>query len=267
MAKSKEEQYAAKNDGICDLSCRRGLLIAINFVFLLGGGAALAIGCWTLLSKMQYVPLLGTLYYNLVVFLLIGAGVLVLITGIIGCVGAVRKRGGLLTTYFVLLLIIFLCEITGAIIAFVYHETLSTELEVDLVKNMNKNYNETGQESFSKAVDEMQQNFQCCGVTSYADWQHSKFIKTNQQGLKTPISCCKSPSELCSVRDHPSNIYRVMHDKSMGCLVKLEYYLQEHIFVLAVTCIVVAGLEIFAMIFTCFLRSAIKKEEEEEEVY
>jgi len=263
MAKSKEDQYA-KNSGICDLACRRGLLIAINFVFLLGGGAALAIGVWTVMMKMQYVPLLGTAYYNIVVFLLIGSGILVLITGIIGCVGAVRKRGGLLTTYFILLLIIFLCEIVAAIIAFVYHDSLTQEIEVDLVKNMNKNYNEAGQEAFTKAVDEMQQNFQCCGVASYSDWQNSKFIKTNEDGLKTPESCCKSPSPGCSVRDHPSNIYRVLHDQSMGCLVKLEYYLQEHIFILAVTCIVVAGLEVFAMLFTCWLRTAIRKEEEEE---
>jgi len=132
---------------------------------------------------------------------------------------------------------------------------------------MNKNYGEPGQDSFTTAVDEMQQNFQCCGVASYADWQSSKFIKTNQDGLKTPESCCKSRSPKCSVRDHPSNIYRVLHDKAMGCLVKLELYLQEHIFILAVTAIVVAGLELFAMLFTCWLRTAIRKEEAEEEVY
>jgi hypothetical protein len=49
----------------------------------------------------------------------------------------------------------------------------------------------------------------------------------------------------------------------MGCLVKLEAYLKEHIFILAVTCIVVACLEVLAMLFTCWLRKAIKDSDEE----
>uniref|UniRef100_H2YH80 Tetraspanin n=1 Tax=Ciona savignyi TaxID=51511 RepID=H2YH80_CIOSA len=257
----RQKQY----NGSCDQSCLRGVLIAFNFLFIIGGCGALAIGIWTIMSKMKYAALLGSVYYNLIVYLLIGAGVLVLLTGILGCMGAVRKNIGMLTCYFALLVAIFLCECIAGILAFVYYQTLHDELVSELKSNLNKNYNQTGQEAFSVAVDDMQQDFKCCGVQSYADWSSSKFITspTNKNGLKTPESCCKTPSPNCSVRDHPSNIYRILGSVNLGCLTRLEEYLKNHLFILAITGTAVACLEVLVMIFTCCLRSRIKQEEEE----
>ena len=268
---SKEDNYKKTSSGPCDTSCLRGLLIAFNFIFILGGGCALAIGIWSLVSKMQYAAVLGSVYYNLIVYLLIFAGILVLGTGIVGCIGAVRKNRTLLMIYFVLLFIIFAAEIIAGILGFVYHKSIHDELVKDLRANLNKNYNQTGQESFTVAVDKMQQDFKCCGVKMFSDWKDSTFIKQSKRrdevGLQTPISCCKSPSERCSERDHPSNIYRVLGNVQMGCLVKLENYLKEHLFILAITGVAVAILEIMVMLFAWFLRRAIKDEEEEEKSY
>ena len=47
--------------------------------------------------------------------------------------------------------------------------------------------------------------FKCCGAQSFEDWKYSKWLKGNDT-RKTPDSCCKSPSEECAKRDHPSNI-------------------------------------------------------------
>ncbi|XP_076808409.1 CD151 antigen-like [Clavelina lepadiformis] len=258
----KDEKYKASS-GFCDLSCLRGLLIAFNFLFILGGCGALAIGIWTVITKMEYVALLGSIYYNLIVYLLIVAGVLILLTGVLGCVGAVQKNAGMLTCYFVLLAVIFLTELIVGVLAFVYHDSIEAELAGDLTANLNKNYNQTGQDSLTAAVDEMQQNFHCCGVNKYSDWKQSKFVKQNKNDLKTPESCCKTRSPLCSQRDHPSNIYRVLGDKDLGCLSKLEEYLKDHIFILAITGTIVACIEILVMIFAWCLRSAIRNEEDE----
>jgi len=263
MAQSDKEKKYEASSGPCDLACLRGLVIGFNFVFILGGCGALGIGIWTMVMKMQYAAVLGSAFYNLIVYLLIGAGLLVLITGILGCVGAIQKNASLLTWYFILLVIIFLAECIAGILAFVYHQSIEAELAKGLQANLNKNYNQTGHESLTTAVDDMQQDFQCCGVHSYEDWQASTFIKQNKDGLKTPESCCKTPSPLCSKRDHPSNIYRVLGSESMGCLTKLVLYLQDHLFILAITGIAVACLEILVMIFACCLRRAVKEEEEE----
>ena len=260
---NKDEKYKSSSE-FCSVTCLRGLLFALNFIFLLGGACAFAVGIWTMIAKMQYVALLSSSYYNLIVILLIGGGVLVLITGIIGCIGVFRKSRTFLAAYFVLLLIICIAELIAGILGFVYYNSIHDELSNDLISNMNKKYNQTGQASFTKAVDEMQQEFQCCGVNMYSDWSNSTFIEQHsKEGLKTPLSCCKSPGPLCSIRDHPSNIYRVLGNDQMGCLTKLEVYLKNHLFILAVTGIAVACLEVLVMLFSCCLRSAIDDEKDE----
>jgi CD151 antigen len=41
-------------------------------------------------------------------------------------------------------------------------------------------------------------------------------------------SCCKTPSSLCAVRDHPSNIF------TRGCAAVVEESITEHVLVFAV---------------------------------
>lgn len=243
------------------MTCLRGLLIAFNFLFILGGGSALALGIWTIIAKMEYTALLTSAFYSLVVYMLIGAGAVILITGIIGCIGAIQRNSRTLMIYFILLAILFIIELLAGILAFVYHESIHDELKGELTGNLNKNYNVTGQEALTKAVDMMQQDFKCCGVESYADWQESRFYIENDLKLKTPESCCKTVTPGCSVRDHPSNIYRILGVDSMGCLTKLELYLKEHLFILAIAGIVVAGIEILVMVFACCLRRAVLEDE------
>ncbi len=56
--------------------------------------------------------------------------------------------------------------------------------------------------------------FKCCGSHNSSDWTDSVWIQVNQRLV--PDSCCKTPSELCGRRDHPSNIYREEVGKVMG---------------------------------------------------
>jgi len=250
-----------KSSGPCDIKCLKATLLAFNFIFILGGAVAMAVGLYTVLKKMDYVAVLESGEYLAVVFLLIIAGALVLCTGILGCIGALQKSQKLLTVYFVLLVIIFLAEFAAGILAFIYRGGIESKLREDLKSTLNRNYNKTGYESLTTAVDKMQQDFQCCGVDEYNDWDDSLFIKVdNPLGLKTPQSCCKTVSPECSTSDHPSNIYRVLGTAKMGCLLKLKTYFTDHLFILSITGIVVALLEILVMILSCCLRKEIVNE-------
>lgn len=167
----KGKDYDRRSDSTCDVSCLRGMLIAFNFLFILGGLGALAVGIWTIVAKMEYAALLTSPLYTLVVYMLIGAGVVILVAGIVGCIGAIQKNSKTLTVYFILLVILFLVELLAGILAFVYHENIQAELTNDLKTNLNQNYAVEGQDALTNAVDEMQQSFQCCGVASYEDWK------------------------------------------------------------------------------------------------
>ena len=260
MVNKQETEVEYESSKFCDLACLRALLMVLNFICLLTGGFIFGVGIWTAVTKMQYVTILGSAYFNLIVALLIGAGCIVFITGLLGCIGSLKKNLTILLWYLIFLVIIFLFELIAGVTAFVYHESIHAELVGNMLLNLNDNYNQINQEALTEAVDMMQQSFQCCGVLSYSDWFESVFIKENQSGLgiKTPTSCCKTPSPACSVRDHPSNIYRVIGSESMGCLTQLELYIQKHIFFLAVTGVAVACYEILVIIVAFLLCKAVK---------
>lgn len=53
----------------------------------------------------------------------------------------------------------------------------------------------------------------CCGAIRFEDWKYSAWLQTDRADLfrttekrLVPDSCCLTMSELCGLRDHPSNI-------------------------------------------------------------
>merc|ERR1712127_858358 len=87
-----------------------------------------------------------------------------------------------------------------------------------------------------RGLEQLQTSLRCCGAEMFSDWQESPWSKG--EGEKVPPSCCKSPSPLCGVRDHPSNIHY------QGCGPALVLLLQERLLLvvgLAVLGLVVQG--------------------------
>lgn len=64
--------------------------------FQLAGGAVLAVGVWTLVEKSDYISLLNSGFYSASAYILIAAGVIVIVTGIIGCCGTLKEKRSLL---------------------------------------------------------------------------------------------------------------------------------------------------------------------------
>lgn len=74
-----------------------GLSWADNGVFFqLAGGAVLAVGVWTLVVKSDYISLLNSSFYSASAYILIAAGVVVIVTGIIGCCATLKEMKSLL---------------------------------------------------------------------------------------------------------------------------------------------------------------------------
>nr|XP_023669306.1 tetraspanin-11-like [Paramormyrops kingsleyae] len=64
--------------------------------------------------------------------------------------------------------------------------------------------------------------FKCCGSNSFADWKESTWILSSQSEDRiVPDSCCKTITNHCGQRDHPSNIYKV----EGGFITKLETFI------------------------------------------
>lgn len=109
--------------------------------------------------------------------------------------------------------------------------------------------------------------FMCCGSTNYSDWADSTWIKDEHNKRLVPDTCCKTPSDLCGLRDHPSNIYRVEVGGSVhlalaecwitaklnpfhfsccqgGCIMKLEEFILSQLYILGAVGIGIAFLQV-----------------------
>ncbi|XP_008310355.1 CD151 antigen isoform X2 [Cynoglossus semilaevis] len=240
----------------CGTICLKYLLFLFNILFWLAGGAVLAVGVWTLTEKSDYISLLNSSFYSASAYILIAAGVIVIVTGMIGCCATLKEMRSLLIVYLILLLCIFLLEIVAGLLAYIKYQELDEELRQNLKVNMQQKYQQPGEESVTQAVDRLQQEFMCCGSNNYTDWKDSVWIQRADNARLVPDSCCKTPDDLCGIRDHPSNIYNV----EGGCIMKLESFTLSQLYILGAVGTGIAFLQLVGMMFTCCLHHSLKEE-------
>ncbi|XP_018537197.1 CD151 antigen isoform X3 [Lates calcarifer] len=215
----------------CGTICLKYLLFLFNILFWLAGGAVLAVGVWTLVEKSDYISLLNSGFYSASTYILIAAGVIVIVTGIIGCCATLKEMRSLLIV-------------------------LDEELRQNLKVTMQQKYQQPGEESVTQAVDKLQQEFKCCGSNNFSDWTDSVWIQAADNERLVPDSCCKTPTDLCGRRDHPSNIYNV----EGGCIMKLEDFILSQLYILGAVGIGIAFLQLVGMMFTCCLYQNLKED-------
>ncbi|XP_030621892.1 CD151 antigen-like [Chanos chanos] len=240
----------------CGTICLKYLLFAFNFLFWLAGGAVMAVGIWTVVEKSDYISLLSSSIYAISAYILILAGVIVMVTGVLGCCATFKEQRQILRVYFVLLLCIFLLEILAGVLAYVYYQQLNEELKENLKETMVTKYRQPNEDHVTKAVDKLQQEFKCCGSNSSSDWNASKWIISESKDSRrfVPDSCCKTPVDGCGKRDHPSNIYKV----EGGCITKLENFIMDHLKIIGAVGVGIACVQIVGMVFTCCLYRSLK---------
>ncbi|XP_071261275.1 CD151 antigen-like isoform X1 [Salvelinus alpinus] len=256
------ETYDEKTN-TCGMICLKYLLLTFNLLFWLAGGVVMAVGVWTLVEKSDYISLLNSTFYSASAYILIAAGAIVVFTGIVGCCATLKEMRSLLIVYFILLLCIFLLEIVAGVLAYIQYQEcfpfcqqLDKELQHNLKETMVQKYQQSGEESITSAVDKLQQEFKCCGSNSSSDWSDSVWILTPSNDRLVPDSCCKTPSNLCGRRDHPSNIYKV----EGGCITKLETFILSQLQILGAVAIGIAFLQLVGMILVCCLYRSLKEE-------
>lgn len=92
---------------------------------------------------------------------------------------------------------------------FVFHFfQLEGELKEQLEKRIPERYNEVG---IQKAMDAIQENFECCGVNNISDWA----------GTRIPKSCCRPNATSCIAATFNSTIYR--SEYFQGVSLKYDY--------------------------------------------
>ncbi|KAH1176357.1 hypothetical protein KIL84_021091 [Mauremys mutica] len=176
----------------------------------LGIGVLEAVGCtmvglglWIKLGSASFVRVLGasSMYFAHVGYFCIVVGSMVVVLGFMGCWGAVRENRCLLLTYFLIILVIFIAEITAAVVVFAFTSfARSIVLDKSLAALKKKYSGYKHDDIVSYGWNALMLKLNCCGVQNYTDFAGSAFqIRTN---LTYPKSCCKDPtSSACDGRN------------------------------------------------------------------
>ncbi|XP_015247298.1 CD151 antigen, like [Cyprinodon tularosa] len=235
----------------CGTVCLKYLLFTFNFLFWLAGGVVMAVGVWTLVEKSDYISLLPSKTYAASAYILVLAGAIVMVTGVLGCCATFKEQKKLLLVYFVLLLCIFLLEIVAGVLAYINYQQLNDELKQNLKATMTNKYRlGKDNEHITQAVDKLQEEFKCCGSHNSTDWEENGWIRSSaSEGRKVPDSCCKTQIPFCGTRDHPSNIYKA----EGGCISKLERFILDHLQIIGAVGVGIACVQLIGMVFTCCL--------------
>lgn len=113
------------------MKCVKYLLFVFNFIFWLSGLLVLAVGLWLRFDPETVKLLAGDGApdtFFIAVYILLGAGGLMMIVGFFGCFGAVRESQCLLASFFACLLIIFGAEIAAGVFGFINKDQIVEEV-------------------------------------------------------------------------------------------------------------------------------------------
>ncbi|XP_043097315.1 tetraspanin-2a [Puntigrus tetrazona] len=143
------------------MKCVKYLLFVFNFIFWLSGSLVLAVGLW-----LRFDPDTDKLlaendapeHFFIAVYILIGAGGVMMLVGFFGCFGAVRESQCLLGSFFACLLVIFGAEVAAGVFGFLHKDKIVQDVQ---------NYYQSSFESSNTTVGSIYHSvLDCCGSES-----------------------------------------------------------------------------------------------------
>lgn len=145
--------------------CIKYLMFAFNLVFWLAGTAVFAIGLWLRLDQKTKGLFEGSdspyVFYT-GVYILIGAGALMMVVGFLGCCGAIQESPCMLGLFFFFLLIIFAVEVAAGFWGFSNQSKVVNDITNFYMQTYN-DYKTTGDERLKETLRVIQTELNCCG--------------------------------------------------------------------------------------------------------
>lgn len=182
--------------------CVKYTMFFFNFLFWLSGLLLLGIGVYAALDKWSSgeafkLKTIFDVMFN-IGFLLMIIGGIVFLVSFAGCIGALRENMFLLRFYSLCLLIFFLAEMTLLALSFIYPNKLTEFLETELSEKLIQSYRDDL--DFQNLIDLVQQDFECCGISSegYRDWSKNEYFNCTERKEDNPsVERCGVPYSCC----------------------------------------------------------------------
>ncbi|WKY16808.1 hypothetical protein Q1695_001430 [Nippostrongylus brasiliensis] len=224
----------------CGNKCVKYIFWAINFLFFVLGAVIVGLSLWlrfdtNFLSRVvdsikvdtSNLPL-ESFYWLL--YVIIAFGAVLLILGFLGCCGSACEVICVIGLYFFFVLVLFIAEIVGIVLYFVYKTSIRDNF-VNLWRNELVMKYQTSQ-SIRNTLDNIQNQLRCCGASGCNDYSIFGAYPSSCQ-------CINNPSQI-------------------GCATHIWQLLESNLIYVIVVAAIILLVELFAMIFSCILMSAVK---------
>ncbi|XP_063047248.1 tetraspanin-9 [Engraulis encrasicolus] len=224
------------------LCCVKYLMFLFNLIFWLGGCGLFGVGVW-LSFKQADISALPLSFPSLsAANLLLVAGGITMVTGFLGCLGALKEQRCLLMTFFVILVILVVTEVILTVTVHIYDDELEEMAKNDLLDGM-RNYNNDTR--LQHSWDSLQKMFKCCGVENQFDWRN-----ISEGNPRNPASCCMTGDlDTCDRRWEE------------GCYEKAKNWLYENITSVMVFGICIVIVQLLALVFSMMMYCQIRRAE------
>ncbi|XP_010751912.1 tetraspanin-9 [Larimichthys crocea] len=227
------------------ICCVKYMLFLFNLLFWLGGCGLLGVGVWLSVSQGSFATLSPSFPSLSAANLIISLGTVVMVTGFLGCLGAIKENKCLLLSFFIVLLIILLAELILLILFFVYTDKVSENAKRDLKEGLVL-YNTDNNAGLRDAWNTIQGEWRCCGVMNHNDW----YLALHDNVV--PDRCCQQFYQGCG--HNASNVFW-----TRGCYEKVEEWLDDNKHLLGTIAMCVLVIQLLGMAFSMTLYQQIHR--------
>ncbi|CAM9990549.1 tetraspanin-3 [Lampetra fluviatilis] len=230
----------------CGVVSSKTFLIFLNLVFWAGGGILCYIGAYVFITYDSYQHFLEDRYALLAPLVVVAVGIFLFVVGIVGCCATVRESKCGLSTFFILLLVIFSLEVVAALLGYAYRGQVKDKVE-GTISQVFEEYNGTDSNTASRAIDYVQRQLKCCGVKNYSDWKDRPWFNRTANN-SVPVSCCRSNVTHCDGNmKHPGDIY------NEGCEALVEKTIKEILNYVMRVALIYAVVQLLGMLCACIV--------------
>lgn len=215
------------------LKCLKYTMCAVNFIFFLCGAAVFGLGIYmsTTAKYLSLFPSLSAVNLASALFVL---GIFVTCVSFLGFLGALKENRCLLISFFILLFLLMLAELTVACLLLLYEHDIDRFIMNELTNSLSKEQN-GGSNNATIDWNTIQETFQCCGVKNASDW-----------GTAIPASCCSTAP--CTITT-----------PWKGCYLKLKDWFEHNLLGTGIAVIIICSIEVLGMCFSMTLFCHISK--------
>ncbi|EDW57285.1 CD63 antigen [Drosophila novamexicana] len=204
------------------------VLFIFNILFVICGILLIIFGSLMVSEIKDFSSVDQTFTANSVAIIILILGCVIFLVSFLGCCGAIRENACGLTTYSIIMLGLFFCQIALIIYVWINHVQIRESLD-KVVQTIWEQRKTDG-----LLMDTLQKSLKCCGLHKFSDY-----------GVTYPASCCDTPTNgTCSLTS-------VMFKP--GCKSAVDSLWDTNANIIKYAGLGVTAVELVAFIFACCL--------------